>query len=147
METERTSGPPFRAGGGSIFSADADFEDRLPSPLLPGDPGGKKGFPVVWRGHVRHFLLPIHPDRYNPALFLHAIAKAEFLKELFSAIQTETDAQFDILSRIYVFYLPGGFSPRVQHRRKHRLPAGCVNRPRDAFSDRMGRLPWKETLS
>jgi hypothetical protein len=67
---------------------------------------------VVWRGHVRHFLLPIHPDRYNPALFLHAVANAESLKDLFAAIQSQTDAQFDILSRFYVFYLPAAFISR-----------------------------------
>ncbi|RPJ09469.1 MAG: hypothetical protein EHM36_04295, partial [Deltaproteobacteria bacterium] len=61
---------------------------------------------VVWRGNVRHFLLPIHSEYHNPNLFLHRIANAESLKELFVAIQSETDTQFDVLARFYVFYLP-----------------------------------------
>lgn len=61
---------------------------------------------IVWRGHVRHFLLPLHPDHRNPNLFFHEIAKADSLKELYAAIRSETDKQFDILSSLYVCYLP-----------------------------------------
>lgn len=61
---------------------------------------------VVWRGNVRHFLLPLHPEHHNPNLFFHEVSNAETLKELFNVIQSETDAQFDILMAHYVFYFP-----------------------------------------
>jgi hypothetical protein len=61
---------------------------------------------VIWRGHVRHFLLPLHADYYRSNMFFHRIGSAESLKDLFQQIQAETDAQFDILAQRYVFYLP-----------------------------------------
>jgi hypothetical protein len=64
---------------------------------------------VLWRGHVRHFLLPLHADYYNPNLFYHHIVNAESLKDLYLKIKAETDAQFDILAARYVFYLPESF--------------------------------------
>lgn len=64
---------------------------------------------VVWRGHVRHFLLPLHPDYLNANLLFQRIGGAASLKELFQIIQAETDAQFDILARHYVFYVPERF--------------------------------------
>lgn len=67
---------------------------------------------VVWRGHIRHFLLPLHPDFYNPNLLIHRIGSAESLKELYQKIRTETDAQFDILAQRYVFYLPESLLPQ-----------------------------------
>ncbi len=66
----------------------------------------REALQVVWRGNVVHFLLPLHPDFRNPNLFQHNLAKAESLKELFTAIENETNAQFDILAHHYVFYLP-----------------------------------------
>jgi hypothetical protein len=68
---------------------------------------------VAWRGTVRHFLLPFHPEYHNPNLFLHGIATAGSLKELYTAIETETDDQFDVLSKLYVFYLPEGHIVRL----------------------------------
>jgi hypothetical protein len=65
---------------------------------------------VVWRGNVRHFLLPLHPELRNPNLFLHNVEKAETLKDLFQAVSDETDTQFDILRSHYVFYLPRSFT-------------------------------------
>ena len=67
---------------------------------------------VVWRGHVRHFLLPLHADYYNSNLLFHRIGSAESLKDLYQKIQAETDAQFDILAQRYVFYLPERFLTR-----------------------------------
>jgi hypothetical protein len=64
---------------------------------------------VVWRGHVRHFLLPLNPDYYNANLLFHRIGSAESLKDLFHKIQAETDTQFDILAQHYVFYMPECF--------------------------------------
>lgn len=61
---------------------------------------------IVWRGNVLHFLLPLHPEHRNPNLFLHQILNAESLKDLYSAIESETNLQFDILAKHYVFYLP-----------------------------------------
>jgi hypothetical protein len=61
---------------------------------------------MVWRGNVRHFLLPLHPDLHNPNLFYHHVAASESLKDLFSAIERETNEQFDILKLHYVFYVP-----------------------------------------
>jgi hypothetical protein len=66
---------------------------------------------IVWRGNIQHFLLPVHPEFRNPNLFLHHIAGAETLKELYDAVETETDILFDILSNHYVFYLPESFLP------------------------------------
>lgn len=66
---------------------------------------------VVWRGHARHFLLPLHPDFYNTNLLFHRISGAESLKDLYQKIQAETDAQFDILARHYVIYMPARLLP------------------------------------
>lgn len=68
---------------------------------------------VVWRGHVRHFLLPLHVNLYNPNLFRHHIVSAQSLKELYEIIRRETDVQFDILAHHYVFYLPETFPVSV----------------------------------
>lgn len=65
---------------------------------------------VVWRGNVFHFLLPLHLQYYNANAFHQRIASAESLKDLFQKLQSETDIQFDILARHYVFYLPGSLS-------------------------------------
>ncbi len=67
---------------------------------------------VVWRGHVRHFLLPLHTDFYNPNRFHHHVATAASLKDLYREVRGETDAQFDILAQHYVFYLPESFLNR-----------------------------------
>jgi hypothetical protein len=64
---------------------------------------------LVWRGDAQHFLLPIHPQHRSPNIMPQAAANAESLKELYQAIESETNTQFDILSRSYVFYLPTGF--------------------------------------
>lgn len=64
---------------------------------------------VVWRGNVRHFLLPLQPDLHNPNLFFHHIANCESLKELFTAIEAETNKQFDIIAENYVIYVPENF--------------------------------------
>jgi hypothetical protein len=61
---------------------------------------------VVWRGNVPHFLLPLHTEYYNANLFFHHIVSAESLKDFYQKLQSETDAQFDILAQRYVFYLP-----------------------------------------
>jgi hypothetical protein len=68
---------------------------------------------VLWRGHVRHFLLPMHADYYNPNLFYHHIVSAKSLKDLYQKIQAETDTQFDILAERYVFYLSESFLSQV----------------------------------
>jgi hypothetical protein len=65
---------------------------------------------MVWRGNVLHFLLPLAPQHYNPTIFLHRIANAESLKDLYAVIQAETDTQFDMLAQHYVFYLPEGLA-------------------------------------
>ncbi len=64
---------------------------------------------VVWRGNVQHFLLPLHSELYNPNLFFHHIANCESLKDLFAAIEKETNSQFDIIAKNYVIYVPDGF--------------------------------------
>ena len=68
---------------------------------------------VVWRGHVRHFLLPLHTEFYNPNRFHHHLVSAQSLKDLYQAIQGETDTQFDLLVERYVFYLPESFLNRA----------------------------------
>lgn len=70
---------------------------------------------LVWRGDIRHFLLPLHSSHRNSNLFLHHIAGAQSLKELFEVIEEETNAQFDILSASYVFYLPENLIPHAPH--------------------------------
>lgn len=64
---------------------------------------------VVWRGNVQHFLLPLHTDLHNPNLFFHHIANCESLKELFAAIEEETNLQFDLIANNYVIYIPDNF--------------------------------------
>lgn len=64
---------------------------------------------VIWRGNVRDFLFPLYSDYYNPNRFLHQVSVASTLKDLYGVIETETNVQFDILSRSYVFYLPRNF--------------------------------------
>jgi hypothetical protein len=64
---------------------------------------------VIWRGHVRHFLLPLHTEHYNSNIFYHHVVGAESLKDLYQEIRTETDTQFDILAQHYVFYVPEAF--------------------------------------
>lgn len=64
---------------------------------------------VVWRGNVRHFLLPIYPELRDPNLFFYHIAKSESLKELFDTIKAETNEQLDIVGQHYVIYVPENF--------------------------------------
>lgn len=66
---------------------------------------------MVWRGDVGHFLLPVDPQHYHPNLFLQAVSHAQSLKDLYTAIESETSTQFDMLSRFYVFYLPRNLVP------------------------------------
>jgi len=66
----------------------------------------RKELNVVWRGNAQHFLFPLSPDLYSPNRFAQRIAAAESLKGLYKAVELETDTQFDILSRSYVFYIP-----------------------------------------
>jgi hypothetical protein len=61
---------------------------------------------VSWRGNVPHFLLPLDNELYNPNLFFHRVSTAETLKGLFDAIEAETGAQFEVLCRSYVVYMP-----------------------------------------
>ena len=61
---------------------------------------------LTWRGSVSHFLFPFHPELRNPNLFLHAVSAAETLKDLYDAVERETETQFNILADSYVFYLP-----------------------------------------
>lgn len=70
----------------------------------------REALKMVWRGDVRHFLLPIDPQHYHPNLFFNAVAQAPSLKDLYLAIESETAAQFDLLSRLYVFYVPKNFA-------------------------------------
>ncbi len=72
----------------------------------------RESLQVIWRGNVVHFLLPLHSEFRNPNLFQHNLTKAESLKELFAAIEQETNAQFDILSQHYVFYVPESLALR-----------------------------------
>jgi hypothetical protein len=60
---------------------------------------------VVWRGNVSHFLLPLHPEYYNDSAFHHHVARAESLQDFFRNLRSETDLQFEVLRRHYVFYL------------------------------------------
>jgi hypothetical protein len=64
---------------------------------------------ISWKGNVHDFLLPLLPGHYNPGAFLHAIQIAPSLKDLLSLIEEETNKQFDILGRHYVFYMPEAF--------------------------------------
>jgi hypothetical protein len=61
---------------------------------------------VVWRGNVRHFLLPLLPEHHNTDLFFQLVSDAETLKDLFDVIESEANTQFDILKARYVFYFP-----------------------------------------
>jgi hypothetical protein len=91
---------------------------KAPSPILRTDLVRKffkliveerEHLDVSWKGHVRSFLLPLHPQYYDQRLFMHSIQSAESLKELLSLIETEAGRQFDILAGQYVFYVPESF--------------------------------------
>ena len=71
----------------------------------------REALKVTWRGRITHFLLPLHPEYHNPNLFPHLISGAETLKDFFDVNRMETDAQFDVLARHYVFYLPENCCP------------------------------------
>ncbi len=64
---------------------------------------------VSWKGNVRDFLLPLHPEHYDPGLFIETIRNALSLKDLLAGIEQETNRQFDILAENYVFYVPEAF--------------------------------------
>jgi hypothetical protein len=97
---------------------------NIPSPILRTDVlrrfyqsilEERKALGVLWRGSIPQFLLPLHSDFYHSNMFRHCILKAETLKELYKAIEEETDDQFEILSRFYVFYVPKNFHPSDPH--------------------------------
>ncbi len=67
---------------------------------------------VSWKGNVRDFLLPLHPEHYDPGAFMETIHNASSLKDLLTGIEEETNSQFDILAEKYVFYVPGAFLTR-----------------------------------
>lgn len=67
---------------------------------------------VSWRGNVRSFLLPLRIEHYDQGVFLAAMSAAPSLKELLGGIERETDSQFDILAKHYVFYVPPAFLSR-----------------------------------
>ncbi len=67
---------------------------------------------VSWKGNVRDFLLPLHPEHYDPGVLIETIRNAPSLKDLLSGIEKETNSQFDILADKYVFYVPGAFLTR-----------------------------------
>jgi hypothetical protein len=75
----------------------------------------RKQLDLAWRGNVHHFLLPIHPHVRNPSILFQNIAGAESLKGLYEAIDSETNAQFNILRSHYVFYLPSRFLREDSH--------------------------------
>ena len=64
---------------------------------------------VSWKGNVRDFLLPLHPEHYDPGVFMDTISNASSLKDLLAGIEKETNSQFDILADSYVFYVPETF--------------------------------------
>jgi hypothetical protein len=64
---------------------------------------------VSWKGNVRNFLLPIHPQYYNHNIFLNAIQEAPSFKDLLACIEHEANRQFDLLGLHYVFYVPEGY--------------------------------------
>ncbi|MFZ2448152.1 MAG: hypothetical protein WAW37_17480 [Syntrophobacteraceae bacterium] len=94
---------------------------RAPSPILRTDlvrrffkiiTEEREKLDVSWKGNVHNFLLPLHPQYYNPNLFLNVVQSASSLKELLILIEEETNRQFDTLSRHYVFYVPESFLPK-----------------------------------
>jgi hypothetical protein len=67
---------------------------------------------MVWRGDVKHFLLPLNPMVYPLDRFLQSVASAQSLKELYAHIGEETEVQFGMLSGGHVIYLPRALAPR-----------------------------------
>ncbi len=61
---------------------------------------------VAWQGNINHFLLPLHPDFYNPGRFLSVVNACETLNDLYETIKIETREQYEIIKSTYVFYLP-----------------------------------------
>ncbi len=91
---------------------------RAPSPILRTDlvrrffkiiTEEREKLGVAWKGNVQGFLLPIFPQHYNQNLFLNAVQGAASLKDLLLLIEEETNRQFDLLGREYVFYVPESF--------------------------------------
>ncbi len=64
---------------------------------------------VFWKGSVRSFLLPLRSEHYDQGGFFSRVSSASNLKELLDAIERETNEQFDILAKHYVFYVPAAF--------------------------------------
>jgi hypothetical protein len=91
---------------------------KAPSPILRTDlirrffkiiNEERENLGVSWKGNVHDFLLPLFPGHYNPNTFLQTIQSASSLKDLLAVIEQETNEQFDILGRHYVFYMPEAF--------------------------------------
>jgi hypothetical protein len=91
---------------------------KAPSPILRPDlirrffniiNEEREALGISWKGNVHDFLLPLYPEHYNPNTFLNAIRNAPSLKDLLAHIGEETNKQFDILGRYYVFYMPEAF--------------------------------------
>ncbi len=62
-----------------------------------------------WRRGSEGFLLPLPPARYPLNRFPHALAQAPSLKKLLSSLNSETNIQFDLAGRLFVYYLPAAW--------------------------------------
>jgi hypothetical protein len=67
---------------------------------------------VSWKGNVRNFLIPLQAKDYDHRTFTDTIGLAQSMKELLDGIERETNSQFDILAKNYVFYVPETFLSR-----------------------------------
>ncbi|MGC8492224.1 MAG: hypothetical protein ACP5SH_10855 [Syntrophobacteraceae bacterium] len=91
---------------------------KAPSPVLRTDlvrrffkiiNEERQALNVFWKGSVRSFLLPLRSEHYDQGGFFSRVSGASNLKELLDAIERETDEQFDLLAKHYVFYVPAAF--------------------------------------
>ena len=61
---------------------------------------------VQWHGHSSSFLLALPPNVYPPNLMSQALAEVENLQVFYDTIRREADAQFDLIARHFIFYVP-----------------------------------------
>jgi hypothetical protein len=70
-----------------------------------------RGLGVVWRGRSERFLPTLSPQLYHPNRLSGKLARINNLQVFYDTIREETDDQFDLVARHYVFYVPAGWAP------------------------------------
>ncbi len=66
---------------------------------------------VVWRGQSNRFLPTLSPRLYHPNRLSGRLAVINNLQVFYDTLRAETDDQFDLVAKHYVFYVPAGWAP------------------------------------